>query len=116
MSMLFEVTSGNTTPLATVHAVESPGIAGVYDPVSGKICVPDPDAIRQALPHQWRAAWDRQKLGFWYREQNSMAHKELYRSTGERLATIWVRAYYLEPADTGMVRTPWADMCRVYEG
>ena len=61
MSMLFEVTSGNTTPLATVHAVESPGIAGVYDPVSGKICAPDSDAIRQALPHQWRAAWDRQK-------------------------------------------------------
>ena len=116
MPMLFEVTASAGRIIATVYAVETPGIAGIYDPVSGKICVPDPDAIRQALPHQWRAAWDRQKNGFWYREKNSMAHKEIYRSTGARLATIWVRAYYLEPADTGMVRTSWADMRKVYEG
>lgn len=87
----------------SVHAVPPAGLVGVYDEVTGEVWTPDANAIREALPHQWRKAWDRASGSFWYDKNGRMTpeglkgstpYKTIYRADGSRLATIYALPYH----------------------
>lgn len=75
--------------LWSVHATPSPrgfgkpcvrsvpaALSGVFDPRekggNGDIMRPDYDAIREALPHQWRKAWDTRGASMWFDKHGRM--------------------------------------------
>lgn len=46
-------------------------IAGHWHAPSGKLLMPDPDAIAKALPYRWRAAFARSSGRFWFNDPTS---------------------------------------------
>lgn len=87
--------------LGTVYAVETAGMCGYLDRVTGKIMVPDRDRVREHLPHYWRAAFDRSGNGFWYVsdaaceafDKGTLAAMTLYDTRHEPIAYVYARPY-----------------------
>jgi len=84
-----------------VRSVE-PAFAGLYDETSGRILAPDHDAVREALPHYWRKAFDRGGR-FWYDRnarmtpdglKGSAPYLTLRGSRGRILATLYAIPYH----------------------
>ena len=88
----------------SVRAIPPGAICGLYDEQSDAVWRPDPDAVRAALPHQWRKAWDRSGGNFWYTRDarflvggrttvGSMPYITLRNARGHHLATIYAIPY-----------------------
>jgi hypothetical protein len=74
----------------------APGVNGHWDDRTREIIVPDTKALRDALPHYWRAAFDRAQT-FWYtRDGNNRAYAPLYDTRGRKLVTIYATPYRFE--------------------
>lgn len=82
-------------------------LSGVFDPRAkagnGDIMRPDYDAIREALPHQWRKAWDNRGASMWFDTYGRMDDAGKYegrmpyanlRFTNGRCVTIYAIPYY----------------------
>lgn len=69
--------------------------------------MPDPEAVREALPHYWRRAWDRCSGRFWFARDAKVqcdghtiggaAHLTLRGSRGQTLATLYALPYRFTP-------------------
>ena len=105
MALLFKIElwrpDENPRWIASVKPVEA-GLVGVY--VNGVPYAPDKAAIRDALPHYLRKAFDRAagtdtRGGFWF-DTNDRAYCKLTPSKGRGgvLATIWATPYHFEPS------------------
>lgn len=82
-----------------VHAVPSPGITGNLCPERGAVVVPDRQAVRHALPHYYRAAFDR--AGAWWFDRHDSfkpAHVTLRNTRGRYLTTVYAIPYTFNPA------------------
>lgn len=94
MVLLFELTLSKPVKgfSATVGAQPS-GLVGVYR--QGVPYEPDRAAIRAALPHYYRAAFDRNKGSFWFERdrEECNAYLTLYDRRGKHLNTIYANAY-----------------------
>ncbi len=80
---------------ARIPAVEHNGFCGVHR--GGKLWIPDRDAIRAALPHKFRAAFDRDSKFMWYdnRGNDYPATVTLcYAKNGRAMVTL-----YLQPLE-----------------
>lgn len=81
-----------------VRSIPTTGIAGHLCPVTGVIVVPDPVAIRAALPHYYRKAFDRGHT-FWFTDQAGKpnppkpAHMTLLDRRGHTLNTLYAIPY-----------------------
>jgi hypothetical protein len=107
MPVLFAIRSGNGRKFGTVHAVESAtGRAGVYNDETGKVLVPDRDAVREALPYHWRKAFDRNGGSFWFDGTGKLTERgyngaspfiTLRNYRGVYLATVYAVPYNFDP-------------------
>ena len=77
-------------------------VVGLYDEKAREIWAPDRAAIREALPHQWRRAFDRQGGNFWHDRDARMTadgfkgrapYLTLRGSRGRTLATLYAIPY-----------------------
>lgn len=88
-----------------VRAVEHKGAGSACHYFDGHGLVePDYAAVRDCLPHRWRAAWDR-RGGVWFTQENgraddvrSPAHVTLSDARGRYLTTIYLQPYRFNPA------------------
>jgi hypothetical protein len=86
-------------PVPTARAF----IAGHLDPHSLDIVQPDPEAVSQCLPHNWRKAFTRANA-WWFpsipgdpeAELKSPATRQLYDRRGRFLATLSATPYFPE--------------------
>lgn len=87
-------------------------LTGVYSEAESDIVTPDYAAIREALPHYWRAAWDR-RVSFWYLKDAKLyangavypphgnhAYTDLRNTRGKVIATIRAEAFLFSPNAT----------------
>lgn len=74
------------------------GLVGHWDDIAGTIVRPDMAAIRQCLPHYYRAAFDRAQC-FWYPHEASLinAYMILRGSRGQVLNTLYATPYHFNP-------------------
>jgi len=77
-----------------VRAVER-GLVGVYR--AGKPYGPDRAAIREALPHYYRKAFDRADGTFWLTEGTENFHVDLRDARGRYLNRVYAMAYDFDP-------------------
>lgn len=82
----------NPTYLAVVKGVQA-ALVGHW--IDGKPYAPDKQAIREALPHYYRKAFDRSNGQFWFTEPNNgFAHLSLHPARGRGvLVSIWATPY-----------------------
>lgn len=76
-------------------------LAGNLCPETGEIVRPDTQAVREALPHYYRAAFDR-AIGFWFRSVPGgdcfkPAYVTLRNSRGKYLNTLYAIPYSFTP-------------------
>jgi len=92
--------------VAVVRGMEDSDTFRAYHLHNGKHYVPDYAAIRAALPHYYRAAFDRAKNRFWYsmtlaRELNHVIYRDnacnvqLYTTRGKLIGTVYATPYLL---------------------
>ena len=84
MANLYRV-EANGKWIAAVYAVRAV-YAGDWWEEAKDILTPDRDAVRAALPHYWRKAFDR--TTFWHIDGQKTPYCTLYSTRGRRLATI----------------------------
>lgn len=84
--------------LAVTHAKDSEAFVSYhYD--EGRHLEPDYAAIREAIPHQWRKAYDKTPKAWWYPatlhsrltgqlDGRNACHRTLYGAKGRRIGTI----------------------------
>lgn len=74
------------------------GVAGHFCAETCDIVRPDMAAIRECLPHYYRAAFDRAG-SFWFpRDGNAAAYMTLRDSRGKYLNTLYATPYTFKPA------------------
>lgn len=94
---------GERTFIGTFKAKEDPDTWTAYHLDQGRHMVPDYAAIREALPHYWRKAYDRAG-GFWFpatlhsplsglMDPSNAAHMNLLGSRGKHLGTLYATPY-----------------------
>lgn len=103
MSLLFKIRAG-TSVIATTHAKPSVTGIGVYSTKLDAVFQPDPEAVREALPHYWRKAFDRAGARFWFysgakirddnTEVNGGAYLRLCSTRGRHLVTLYATPYH----------------------
>lgn len=86
---------------------ERAALAGVYDTAGRDILKPDTAAVREALPHYWRKAFDRAG-SFWFdkdaciddagKAYGGTPYLVLRGSRGQRLGTLYAIPYRFQPA------------------
>jgi|GEM_PF-2591796 len=98
MSNLFRVTARGKW-LASVPSVKPQGIVGSPFP-NGDYLAPDREAIRAALPHYWRKAFDRSSLSQYSRQTCEFGSEgvfyRLYSSLNRPLVTIYCEPYEMQ--------------------
>ena len=73
-------------------------ICGHLCPETKEIVRPDAGAVREALPHYWRKAFDRTAGCFWFPDiGNAPARITLYDSRGRFLSAVWAAPYSFNP-------------------
>lgn len=77
--------------LATVMAVRQRSHAGNWFSCAHDFMTPDRDAIRAALPHYWRAAFDRSTM--WHTADSLRANCTLYTARGRLIGSIYCDGY-----------------------
>lgn len=77
--------------IATVKAVRQRSHAGNWFACVQDFMTPDRDAIRAALPHYWRKAFDRATV--WHTADSLRANCTLYDVRGRVLASIYCDGY-----------------------
>lgn len=84
--------------LGTVHAMQTEGIAGLYDPETNTIVVPRTADLLQCIPHRWRDAFSH-TYSCWPKDGRigSKGHITLTGSTGKVLARITLESRYFKP-------------------
>lgn len=75
--------------LACVRATRNAGPNGNW--FAGDIFTPDRAAVRAALPHQWRKAFDRAMV--WHETERPRATASLRDSRGRVIATLFFEGY-----------------------
>lgn len=95
---LYRVTSratgdNRTNYVAVVRAVRAV-YAGNYFETANDLLTPNRAAIREALPHYWRKAFDRTTM--WHLNGTKSAHCDLRSTRGRSLATINCEGYVYE--------------------
>jgi hypothetical protein len=83
-----ETTDPRGCYVATVGHIRAPALAGVLH--DGDLVVADRAAIREALPHHWRKAFDRAQI--WWSNEAPRASCTLYGSRDEVLARLYIVA------------------------
>lgn len=98
MTMLYNIEISRHVPsLGTpvVHAIPTPGMVGDLNRETGELVIPDPEAVREALPYRWRKAFDRSGGRFWHDNAgNAAAHLSLKDRKGFHLVTLRAVPYY----------------------
>lgn len=76
---------------AEVDAVQNPGVVGYYH--DDKPWIPDHDAVREALPHHWRKAFDRAGPFRWCQwcGNEHPGHVPLTDARGQYITTIYAQ-------------------------
>lgn len=106
MVMLYTISSSkrNSTQVSgPVRAVPTMGSghAAHLNKETGELCEPDPDSVRDCLPHAWLKAWDRvaaSSFTFVSEPPGGTRHhscyKPLHDSKGRYLTTIYAAPFY----------------------
>lgn len=86
---------GNPKPIAIVRGVPA-GLIGVYGP-DGVPLTPDKAQVRAALPHCYRAAFDRDDA-FWFTKDDHLGNATCYLrgARGRVLGSIWATPYLFQ--------------------
>lgn len=79
----------------SVHCVPSQGMLGNLCPETRAIVKPDSDAVREALPHYYRKAFDRANNAWWFTQGEVFKpiYMTLNDSRGHRLNTLYAIPY-----------------------
>jgi hypothetical protein len=78
--------------------VKHEGIHGHTDPATGELVVPNFAEVREALPHYYRAAFDRTGAQYWFDANKPLVpcHLTLRNSRGKYLNTLYAIPYNFE--------------------
>ena len=79
-----------------VRSIPAPAISGHWDKETKDIVTPDKAAVRNALPHYWRKAFDRASVWF-PKDGDKPAYATLYNSRGRYLNTVYLIPYHFNP-------------------
>lgn len=86
--------SNSRTSTLTVRAVPA-DLVGHLDPGTTELIRPDGEALREALPHNWRKAFDRAGR-FWFPrsdDKNPLASLTLRDRRGQAIAYLYAKPY-----------------------
>lgn len=78
-----------------VHPIRA-DLAGHLDPITSELIRPDDAALREALPHYWRKAFDRTRGRFWFPDTgdaNRLASLTLRDTRGRTIASLYAQPY-----------------------